>query len=305
MADFGLQGIPGAWDSDDYVAFVRRVVEPLPDVFSTIWLSDHLQSHGHPWPDGWTRLTYLAAALPRFRFGHLVLSQSYRNPALLGVMASTLQRLSGGRFILGLGAGWLEEEYRAFDFDYPSGGTRVEQLAEAIELIRTLWTESPATYHGKWYRIDEAVCEPPDPPIPILVGTNGPKALKVTARLADWWNWDGPWEPTFRGPYEKLRAACAEVGRPFDEITLTAGLTISLPDDPSTFEPSYTHEFYPGQAFGVLGPTPADVIREIELLVDVGVSHFPLAFDSAAEVGRFVDEVVPHVRLQPRELVGG
>ena len=127
------------------------------------------------------------------------------------------QQLSGGRFILGLGAGWLEEEYRAFDFDYPTGGVRVTQLAEAIELIRTLWTTSPATYAGAWYRITEAQCERPEPAIPILVGTNGPKALKVVARLADWWNWDGPWA-TYRGPYETLQAACAEIGRPFDEI---------------------------------------------------------------------------------------
>jgi alkanesulfonate monooxygenase SsuD/methylene tetrahydromethanopterin reductase-like flavin-dependent oxidoreductase (luciferase family) len=299
MADFGLQGIPGAWASPDYVEFLRDVVEPLPPVFTTLWVSDHLQREGEIWPEGWTRLAYLAAALPRFRFGHLVLSQSYRNPGLLGVMAATLQRLSKGRFILGLGAGWLEEEYRAFNFEYPPPRVRVQQLAETIELVRTLWRDSPATYHGDWYRIDGALCEPPDPPIPVLVGTNGPRALRVVAKHADWWNWDGPWEPTFRVPYETLRAACEEIGRPFEEITLTAGLTISMPDDPSTFSPTYTHAFYPGQVFGVLGPTARDVIREIEVLVDVGVTHFPLAFDSVAELRRFVDEVVPHVRLEP------
>jgi alkanesulfonate monooxygenase SsuD/methylene tetrahydromethanopterin reductase-like flavin-dependent oxidoreductase (luciferase family) len=300
MADFGLQGLPGAWDSPDYAEFWRDVVEPLPPVFSTIWVSDHLQHQGEASPDGWTRLTYLAAALPRFRFGHLVLSQSFRNPGLLGVMAATLQRLTQGRFILGLGAGWLEEEYRAYNFEYPRAGVRVQQLAETIELIRRLWSASPASYEGNWYRIDGAICERPDPPIPILVGTNGRKALRVVARHADWWNWDGPWEPTYREPYEALRAACQEIGRPFEAITLTAGLTISLPDDPSDFKPTYTHEFYPGQVFGVLGPTPADVIREVEVLVDVGVEHFPLAFDSVAELRRFVDEVVPHVRLDPR-----
>jgi len=215
-------------------------------------------------------------------------------------MAATLQLMSGGRFILGLGAGWLEEEYRAFNWDFPRPGIRVAQLAETIELIRTLWTDSPATYEGEWYRITGARVERPEPPIPILVGTNGPRALKVTARLADWWNWDGPWEPTYRPAYETLKAACDEVGRPFKQITLTASLTISIPDDPTSFVPSYTHEFYPGQVFGVLGPTAADVIREIETLVDVGVRHFPLSFDSVAELRRFVDEVVPNVRLEPK-----
>jgi len=299
MADFGLQSFPSRPDNVDWLTHTRTVLDPLPPVFSTVWISDHLHYQDEPWPEGWTRLTYLAATFPRFRFGHMVLSQSYRNPGLLGAMAATLQDLSGGRLILGLGAGWLEEEYRAFGYDYPSGGTRVAQLAEAIELIKTLWTESPATYHGEWYHIEKARCRRPDPPIPILVGTNGPKALKVVARLADWWNWDGPWEPTYRGPYERLRAECEAIGRPFEEITLTSTLAISLPDDPSTFQASYNHDFYPGQVFGIAGPTPADVIREIERLVDVGVDHLPLTFDDMAGLRRFIDEVVPNVRLEP------
>jgi alkanesulfonate monooxygenase SsuD/methylene tetrahydromethanopterin reductase-like flavin-dependent oxidoreductase (luciferase family) len=304
MADFGLQGAPGGSEKTSrWVAQMHGVLDLLPPVFSTVWLSDHLQQFGEPWPEGWTRLAYLAAAEPRFRYGHLVLSQSYRNPGLLGAMAATLQELSHGRFILGLGAGWLEEEYRAFHFDYASGGTRVAQLAEAIELIRTLWTETPATYHGEWYHLDQAACERPDPAIPILVGTNGPKALKVVARLADWWNWDGPLDVSYREPYERLRSECAAIGRPFDEITLTASLSISMPDDPSTFQPTYEHGFYPGQAFGNLGPTAGDVIREIERLVDLGVRHFPLAFDRMDELRRFIDEVVPHVRLEPARAI--
>ena len=153
MADFGLQGIPSDPDEPDWLANAHRVLEPLPAVFSTVWISDHLQNHGKPWPgEAWTRLTYLSSTFPRLRFGHLVLCQSYRNPGLLGAMAATLQRLTGGRFILGRGAGWLEEEYRAFNFDFQSAGTRVAQLGEAIELIKTLWTSSPATYEGQWYR---------------------------------------------------------------------------------------------------------------------------------------------------------
>ncbi|MBA2559134.1 MAG: hypothetical protein H0V07_04480, partial [Propionibacteriales bacterium] len=107
-----------------------------------------------------------------------------------------------------------------------------------------------------------------------------------------------PWEPTYREPFERLRAECASIGRPFEEITLTATLAVSLPDDPATFESSYSHEFYPGQVFGVAGPTPTDVIREIERLVDVGVKHIPLGFDTMAELQRFIDTVVPNVRLE-------
>ncbi|MEA2608749.1 MAG: hypothetical protein QOJ75_992, partial [Chloroflexota bacterium] len=114
MADFGLQGFPATSDGTRSLKQVRMVLDMLPPVFSTVWISDHLQYQDAPWPEGWTRLTYLAATFPRFRFGHMVLSQSYRNPGLLGTMAAGLQDLSGGRFILGLGAGWLDEDYRAF-----------------------------------------------------------------------------------------------------------------------------------------------------------------------------------------------
>ena len=298
MADFGLQGFPDSPDGVDPMTHERTVLEMAPPVFSTVWISDHLQFGNDPMLEGWTRLTYLAAAFPRFRYGHLVLSQSYRNPALLAKMAATLQLLTGGRFILGLGAGWHEEEYRSYGYDYPSGGVRVAQLAEAIEVMRAMWTQSPATYHGTYYHVDDAYCEPrPDPPIPIMVGTNGPKALAVTARLADMWNWDGPWDAVYRKPYETLRRECEAIGRPFEEITLTCGFQVSLPDDPATFVASVTHDFYPGQVFPIVGPTPADAIREIELLVDAGVSHFQIDFRDMTTYRRFIDEVVPAVRL--------
>jgi alkanesulfonate monooxygenase SsuD/methylene tetrahydromethanopterin reductase-like flavin-dependent oxidoreductase (luciferase family) len=247
-------------------------------------------------------MAYLAAAYPRFRYGSLVLSQSYRNPALLAKMAATLQALTGGRLILGLGAGWHEEEYRAYGYEYPRPGVRVAQLAETIEILRAMWTSSPATYSGEHYAIDGAYCEPrPDPPIPILVGTNGPRALAVAARLADMWCWDGPWDATYREPYETLRQHCATIGRAFEEIALTCELTIELPDDPSGFVPSYRHSFY-GDAvdFRIVGPRPEDAIREIERLVDAGVTHFAVNLDDTTSLRRFIDEVVPNVRLDRR-----
>jgi alkanesulfonate monooxygenase SsuD/methylene tetrahydromethanopterin reductase-like flavin-dependent oxidoreductase (luciferase family) len=300
VTELGIHGFPAMPDGVDRMAHARTVLDSLPPSFTSVWISDHLQVAGEPVLEAWTRLTWLAAMFPRYRFGHMVLSQSYRNPGLLGVMARTLQELSGGRLVLGLGAGWLEEEYRAFHYDYPSGGTRVAQLAETIELLKTLWSESPATYHGEWYHLDGAICARPDPPIPILVGTNGPKALKVVARLADWWVWDGPFESTYRRPYEILRAECEAIGRPFEDITRVAELSVSLPADPSAFVDFVEHPFYPGQRFGIAGPTPADVIAEIERLVDVGVKHVALNIDTLEELERVVHEVAPNVRLEPR-----
>jgi alkanesulfonate monooxygenase SsuD/methylene tetrahydromethanopterin reductase-like flavin-dependent oxidoreductase (luciferase family) len=297
MADFGLQSVPPDTPGETRLDRYRHVLETLPPEFTTVWIDDHLQFSERPVLEGWTFLTYLAALYPRYRFGHLVLAQSFRNPALLAKMTATLQHLTGGRYILGIGAGWNEEEYRGYGYDYPSGGVRVEQLAEAIEVIRALWTHSPATYHGKHYRIDGAICEPrPDPPPPIMVGTNGPKALRVVARLADWWNWDGSWELVYRRPYEILRDHCEEIGRPFGELTLTAGLYISFPDDPSDFERTFTHPFYPGQTFDAVGPTPEDAIAEIRRLIGVGVAHFQPSFESMATLRRFVDDVLPALR---------
>jgi alkanesulfonate monooxygenase SsuD/methylene tetrahydromethanopterin reductase-like flavin-dependent oxidoreductase (luciferase family) len=301
MAELGLQGFPPTPDGVDLLTHYRAVLEAVPSEFTTVWHQDHLQKgHGDDLLEGWTIVTHLATAFPRFRYGHLVLSQSYRNPALLAKMAATLQYVTGGRFVLSMGAGWLEDEYRAYGYDYPSGGVRVEQLAEAIQLIRALWSGSLATFHGKHYHIERASLEvPPIDPIPIQVGTNGRKALGVVARHADWWNWDAPWEPTFREPYEILQAHCKEIGRAIDEITLTAGAFVDMPADSSTFEPRYFHSYY-NAWFPLLGPTPNDVARELETLVDVGVQHFQLAFSNMPTFRRFIDEVVPIVRLEPR-----
>jgi alkanesulfonate monooxygenase SsuD/methylene tetrahydromethanopterin reductase-like flavin-dependent oxidoreductase (luciferase family) len=292
MVDFGLHLFrPDAGLSLEQHA--HQHLDGLPPAISTVWISDHLQQDLEPWPEAWTRSVWLATTFPELRVGQLVLSQSYRNPGLLASMAATLQELSGGRLILGLGAGWLEEEYRAFNWEYPSGGTRVAQLGEAIELMKALWTGEPVSYEGRWYRLDGAICLRPEPPIPVLVGTNGPKAIEVVARVADWWVWDGPWDVSYRVPFERLRAACEAIGRPFEAITKCTELAISFPDDPSTFEPTYEHVFYPGQTFGVVGPTPSDAIREIERLVDVGVSHVILSVERPADLRRFVDEVLP------------
>jgi alkanesulfonate monooxygenase SsuD/methylene tetrahydromethanopterin reductase-like flavin-dependent oxidoreductase (luciferase family) len=226
-----------------------------------------------------------------------VLGQSYRNPGLLAHMARTLQLVTEGRFVLGIGAGWHAEEYHALGYEFPSPSVRVQQLAEAIQVLRAMWTESPATFVGEYYRVDGAVSERPDPPIPIMVGTNGPRALEVVARHADWWNWDGPWEPTYRVPHERLRQHCDAIGRDFDEIGLTAGATIDMPRDASSFVASYEHTFYPGQTFPIMGPSPDDVRRELQTLIDVGVQHLQLAFEDMQTYERFVEAVLPNLDL--------
>ena len=186
--EFGLQLTsipPEAANDGDVLGCYRRMVEALSPEFTTLWVSDHFQSGDTPILEGWTRLTYLAALFPHLKVGHLVLGQGYRNPALLAKMGATLQYLTGGRFILGIGAGWHEEEYRAYGYGYPSPGTRVAQLAEASRSSGCCGRSRRPPSRATHYRIENAYCEPrPDPIPPILIGSPSPRVLRLTARLS-------------------------------------------------------------------------------------------------------------------------
>ncbi len=128
---------------------LNRALDLVAEHFDSAWIIDHLQ-FGDDVLEGFTSLADLAALHPRLKFGHTVLCQSFRNPALLAKMGATLHFLSGGRFILGLGAGWQAEEHRAYGYDFPAPGVRVKQLAEALPIIRALWTQTPATFAGEY-----------------------------------------------------------------------------------------------------------------------------------------------------------
>src|SRR5207302_645787 len=142
--------------------------------FESLWFPDHVQYTGHKVAEGWSLLAWAMARYPEKLCGHEVLCNSFRNPAHLAKMAATLQALSGGRLVLGIGAGWNEEEYRAYGWPFPSTRVRIAQLAEALELIRAMWTQAPAHYKGEHYPADGAYCEPrPQPPPPTIVGGHG------------------------------------------------------------------------------------------------------------------------------------
>jgi alkanesulfonate monooxygenase SsuD/methylene tetrahydromethanopterin reductase-like flavin-dependent oxidoreductase (luciferase family) len=188
--------------------------------FDSLWLPDHVQYGGHPVAEGWTLLTWALARYPDKRVGHEVLCNSFRNPAHTAKMLATAHALSGGRAILGIGAGWNEEEYRAYGWPFPPTRVRIAQLAEAIQLIRAMWVDSPATFKGEFYAITGAACEPrPRPVPPVMVGGHGEKyLLRVVAAHADWWNYSFRDLPTYRQKQEALKAHCREVGRDYDTI---------------------------------------------------------------------------------------
>src|SRR5579872_463808 len=157
---WSLPGPRAGMSRNAYMEGVQKGSDLIKGHFDSLWFTDHLQYDNAPLLEGWTALTYFAALHPEFIFGHIVLSQSFRNPALLAKMAATAQYLSDGRFILGIGAGWHQEEYDAYGFPYPTPGVRVEQLEETLIILKALWTQPRATVEGKHYRVINAACEP-------------------------------------------------------------------------------------------------------------------------------------------------
>ena len=196
--------------------------------FDSVWLDDHFYSVLRPRSEAqmeaWTLLAALARETSRIRIGILVTCVGYRNPALLAKMAATLDVLSGGRLIHGLGSGWFSAEYEGYGYDFPAVGVRLAQLDEALHVQKLLWTQDQPSFTGRHYRLQEAWCEPrpvqrPHPPI--LIGGSGEKVLlRLVARHAQMWNCPGEVEEIAR-KIEVLKAHCATEGTSADAIEKT------------------------------------------------------------------------------------
>ena len=276
----------------------RRMLAALRAPFTTLWVEDHLQWEDLPTPECWTTLAYAAAEFPHLKVGTLTLGQSYRNPALTAKMAATLQRLSGGRLVLGIGAGWKEDEYRAYGYPYPNPGTRIAELREAVAIIRALWRDSPASYQGEHYRIEGAYCEPrPEPAPPILIGGKGErKTLRVVAELADWWNGTFLDLDAYREKVAVLHRHCQELGRDPGAIALTVYGHVAVERDPERVEhiDPIQPEIY---RYAV---TPQEVAAELNGFIALGVEHLMLKsadFPRLDGYNLFMAEVVPRLRL--------
>src|SRR5579871_114430 len=214
-------GFPGA-QLFDYNRRLIRLLSPGSDGFTTLWAEDHLQLGETATHECLSTLSYFAGEFPQFRVGALVLCQSYRNPALVAKMAANLQLQSGGRFILGLGAGWKEDEYHAYGYPFSDTKTRLEQLEEAAIIVKAMWSSHPATFEGEHYRIRDAYCEPrPQPSIPLLIGGGGEgKTLAIVARHADWWNFNSCTVEEYAHKLAILKNHCEREGRDPAQIKL-------------------------------------------------------------------------------------
>ena len=202
----------------------------------SIWVFDHLLFRFPNEPESglheaWTTLTALAALVPRVELGALVMCSSFRNAALMAKMAATLDDLSGGRLILGLGSGWHDPEYEAFG--YPTDH-KVGRFAEDLEITARLLRGERVTFEGQWQRVtNAALLPPPGRRVPILVASKAPRMLRLTATWADAWNtaWFGRVDDRLRTRLAGLDEACAAVGRDPATIRRTIGIRLHEPGD--------------------------------------------------------------------------
>jgi len=284
----------GAESFQQLMAGNEQFIQAMQPPFDTVWVEDHLQWGGRPMIECWTTLTYLAAKYPHLKFGSIVIGQSYRNPALTAKMAATLQALTGGRLILGLGAGWKEDEYRAYGYDYPPASVRLEQLEDVCQIIKAMFRASPATFHGKHYNIENAYCEPrPNPMIPLLIGGAGEKkTLRIVAQYADWWNINFCPAEEMAHKQQVLREHCNAVGRNYDEIKQTYYGFLQIADDPA--------EIRQRTDLHMIAGNPEQVAAEVQQFINLGASHIMfrfIGFPKMDSYTRFVNEVLPRLEL--------
>jgi F420-dependent oxidoreductase-like protein len=204
-----------------------RQIEALG--FDSAWIFDHFmgsnsEAPDHTYLEAWTALAGLAMVTSRVSLGILVSGNTYRSPALVAKQAVTIDHISNGRVIIGLGAGWHVPEHQAYGFTLPPPGERVSRFAEAMQVIKSLTTQERSTFNGRYYQLEDAPFEPrPVRPggIPIVVGTSGDRMLKIVARYADRWNMVGTPEQ-IKEKGKLMLEACAAIGRDPGEIVWSA-----------------------------------------------------------------------------------
>ena len=288
---------------------IFNYMDTIQDGLDSAWAGDHF----FPWPsaeamdqtlethEAWTIMTYLAARYPRMTIGSIVLSQSYRPPAFMAKAAAVLQWLSGGRLIFGIGAGWKENEYRAYGYDYPSNPVRLAQLEEYVQILRKMWTEDAPTFKGKYYSIENAYCAPrPNPAPPLLIGGAGPKVtLRIVAQYADMCNLNGFSLDVCRSRLETLRQHCLALGRDYNSIGITySNDCVAVAPTRAEAERMTEASFFKTSEQRLIG-TPDEVAAQLQPLVDLGVTHFILRFvdfPRTEGVRLFMDEVIPRFK---------
>jgi F420-dependent oxidoreductase-like protein len=220
--------------------------------WDSVWTWDHLNAIFGPWEqpifEGWSVLSALGPITSRLRLGLMVGANTFRNPGLTAKLATTLDHVSDGRAVLGIGGAWFEREHDAFGIEtWGSGfGERLDRLDESVMLLRRLLDGERVTHEGRFYTFHDALCEPRpvQARLPILIGGSGPqKTLRTTARYADAWNTSGTIDEV-RSNLATLDQRCEEVGRDRSTIELTVSFPIAIRDDVKAAEASALERFH-------------------------------------------------------------
>jgi F420-dependent oxidoreductase-like protein len=277
--------------------------------YDSVWLDDHLMYQDCPTIECWTALAYIAALTKKIRLGTMVTCNAHRNPGVLAKAAATVDILSNGRVEFGIGAGVQKTEHIAYGFEFPTLSTRINQLDEAIEVIKQLWICEKASFQGKYYSLKEAVCEPKPlqkPHPPIIVGGSGEQLLKVTAKYADRFDWGFlPSIEEYTQKMEILKKNCRAIGRDFEQIEkscwpagqiLIAQNNDELNSKIKQFKPAHMalEDFKKSTLVG----TPQECIEHLRFYADLGISYFMLYFadlPSTEGLSLFAKEVIRNV----------
>ncbi len=319
---FGLFSITG-----DYTQALRTAKRADTQGFYSILLNDHFFSPFRPAREPqlecFTTLSAIAAVTTRIRVGSLVAAVAFRSPPLLAKIASTLDHVSNGRVVLGLGAGWEREEYDAHSYPYPSNAERLAQLADAIKLLKAMWTQDEPTYRGTYFSIEKAYNNPrplQKPHPPIMLGGSGSKLLKIAAAEADIANLIPPIfngkdlinDPAAAVRFDKaelkrrigmLHALAKEAGRNPDDIEVSGLSLVTISKDKGRAD-SAVRELAKKMGFpddeaarrapSILGGTPDEVKREIRSRIEeIGMTYFVVLPDSEESHELLAKEVMP------------
>ena len=281
---------------EDAFPYLDQVLAP----FDSLWVPDHVQSNRQKVGEGWTFMSFALGRYPGKTVGHQVLCNSFRNPAHLAKMMATAQVISGGRAVLGIGAGWREEEYLSYGWPFPSAKERIAQLDEAIRICRLMWTESPASFDGQYYQVRDAYCEPvPDPMPPVMVGGSGEKyTLRVVAEQADWWNHVFEDLTTYRHKQEILKSHCRAVGRDYDEIRQVICRVVLVAENEKELNRLKADPNVRSGGNSLAG-TPEQVTETLLEEIDQGADMFVVNFSDAPRIEGtqlFAAAVMPHLK---------
>lgn len=282
----------------------RAVAEEVERLgFHSVWFNDHL--YGIPMPslpimEAWTALSAVAAVTSRVELGTLVTPIGFRNPAVLAKMIATLDQISGGRVIPGLGAGWFEQEFSGHGLPFPPLPQRLQQLEEAIEIMRAMWTDPQVTFKGKHFQTNDVFCEPkPARKPPILIGGGGEKVLlRIVAKHADIWNNLAVHLEQIGDKAAVLKRHCEDVGRNPAEIRISQQTMVVIGSDDADAQAKRqkAQAIYGGHLGSGISGTPAQCIERIQQLAESGCSLLIIEFfgrDTREPARLFAEKVMP------------